>query len=340
MKFVPKKISLEVALILIAAIAPLFIRSTFVMHVMVLLCVWVVLSLSLNFITGYAGQLALGHAAFVAIGGYAGAILMLDYGVSFWLAILVGAAISFGSGLILGILAMRLRGDYLGMVTMGFGEIVYLLAINLVDITRGPMGLPGVPRATILSYTFKGEIPYYYVALLLVGITFFAIKRMLFSRFGRACLAMRDDETAAEAMGVVSSHYKLLSFCISSGFAGLMGAFYVSWVTLISPDSFRLADSIIISAMITLGGIGSLYGPIFGGIVIGLLPELLRPLTAGPYLGSLRLAGVGLLMVVFIILKPAGLFGTDTKTIYLSLESFRNLLPRMRGLLRKEKNHG
>jgi branched-chain amino acid transport system permease protein len=339
MNWVPKRISLEAALILLAAIAPLFIRTTYVLHVMVLLCVWVVLSLSLNFVTGYAGQLALGHAAFVAIGGYVGALIMLNYGVSFWIAILIGAAASFVSGLILGLLAMRLRGDYLGMVTMGFGEIVYLLTINLTNITRGPMGLPGIPRATILSYTFKGEIPYFYVGLLLVGITFWMIKRMLFSRFGRACLAIRDDETAAEAMGIASFKYKVLSFCISSGFAGLIGAFYVSWVTLISPDSFRLADSILVSAMITLGGIGSLYGPIFGGISIGLLPELLRPLTSGPYLGSLRLAGVGLLMVVFIILKPAGLFGTDTKTIYFSLDSFRNIFRRVKGLLGKGKIH-
>jgi branched-chain amino acid transport system permease protein len=339
MNWVPKRISLEAALILLAAIAPLFIRTTYVLHVMVLLCVWVVLSLSLNFVTGYAGQLALGHAAFVAIGGYVGALIMLNYGVSFWIAILIGAAASFVSGLILGLLAMRLRGDYLGMVTMGFGEIVYLLTINLTNITRGPMGLPGIPRATILSYTFKGEIPYFYVGLLLVGITFWMIKRMLFSRFGRACLAIRDDETAAEAMGIASFKYKVLSFCISSGFAGLIGAFYVSWVTLISPDSFRLADSILVSAMITLGGIGSLYGPIFGGISIGLLPELLRPLTSGPYLGSLRLAGVGLLMVVFIVLKPAGLFGTDTRTIYFSLETFRNLFRRVKGLLGNGKNH-
>jgi len=339
MNWLPKRISLEAALMLLATIAPLFIHTTFVLHVMVLLCVWVVLSLSLNFITGYAGQLALGHAAFVAIGGYTGAILMLNYGTSFWIAILVGATVAFASGLILGLLAMRLRGDYLGMVTMGFGEIVYLLAINLTNITRGPMGIPGIPRATILSYTFKGEIPYYYVALLLVGITFLTIKRILFSRFGRACLAMRDDEIAAEAMGVTSYRYKVLSFCISSGYAGLMGAFYVSWITLISPDSFRLADSIIISAMITLGGIGSLYGPIFGGIAIGLLPELLRPLTSGPYLGSLRLAGVGFLMVVFIILRPAGLFGTDTRTIYLSLEMFRDLFHRVKALPGRGKNH-
>jgi len=328
MSWLPRRISLEILLLLAAALIPLFIQSTYIRHVIVLMCVWVVLALSLNFVTGFAGQLALGHAAFVAIGGYAGAILMLNYGWSYWAALVVGFGAAFASGLILGLIAMRLRGDYLGMVTMGFGEIVYLLAINLIGVTRGPMGLPGVPRATILGIMFKGEIPYYYLALVLVALTFVTIKRMLFSRFGRALLAMRDDETAAEAMGVASYKYKVLSFCISSGYAGLMGAFYVSWVTLISPDSFRLADSIMISAMITLGGIGSLYGPIFGAIGIGILPELLRPFTAGPRIGSLRLAGVGLLMVVFIVLKPSGLFGTSTDTVYLSLDPLWNLFRR------------
>ncbi len=323
---IPKRITLEALLLLIAIVAPIFIRSTYILHVMVLLCVWIVLSLSLNFVTGYAGQLALGHAAFVAIGGYTGAILMLNYGWSYWAAMPVGFITAFISGLALGLMAMRLRGDYLGMVTMGFGEIVYLLAINLNDITRGPMGLPGVPRATLFGYTFKGEVPYYYVALVLVALTFVTIKRLLFSRFGLACLAMRDEETAAESMGVPSYRYKVLSFCISSGYAGLMGAFYVSWVTLISPDSFRLADSIMISAMITLGGIGSLYGPIFSAVAIGILPELLRSFTAGPRIGSLRLAGVGLLMVIFIILKPSGLFGTSTETIYISLASLKSFL--------------
>jgi branched-chain amino acid transport system permease protein len=297
---------------------------------MVLLLIWVVLSMSLNFVTGYGGQLALGHAAFVTIGGYAGALMMLDYGWSFWSALLIGGCTAFASGLILGLMAMRLRGDYLGMVTMGFGEIVRLAAINWINVTRGPMGLPGVPRVNLLGYTFRGEIPYYYLGLALVALTFLSIDRLLFSRFGRACLAMRDDETAAEAMGVTSYRYKVLSFCISSGYAGLMGVFYSSWVTLLSPDSFQLADSIMVSAMITLGGIGSLYGPIFGAIGIGMLPELLRPFTAGPRIGSLRLAGVGLVMVIMIILRPAGFFGTSTEYVYLSLEPVLKFFKRFR----------
>ncbi len=162
---------------------------------------------------------------------------MVNKGISFWLALLIGAGTAFLSGLILGVIAMRLRGDYLGMVTMGFGEIIRLLALNQIDITRGPMGLPGIPRVALFGISFRGEMPYYYLLLVLIVLTYLSIDRILFSRFGRACLAMRDDETAAEAMGIESYKYKVMAFCISAGYAGLMGVFYASsWVTLISPD--------------------------------------------------------------------------------------------------------
>ncbi len=305
---------------------------------MVLLCIWVVLSLSLNFVTGFAGQLALGHSAFVVLGGYAGSLLMLNYGVSFWVAVLFGGVFAFMSGLILGLMSMRLRGDYLGMVTMGFAEIVRILAVNLTSITRGPMGLPGIPRVSIFGYTFNNELPYVYLILLFTLLTYLGIDRLLFSRFGRACLAIRDDEAAAEAMGIKSYQYKVLAFCISAGFAGFIGVFYASWITLFSPDTFTNTDSIMMSAMITLGGIGSIYGPFVGGSVIGAIPELLRPFT-GAGLSSLRLAGVGLLMVVFLIIKPAGVFGNSREKIYISLEPLWNIFKR-KPLNDKEAHHG
>lgn len=326
MKKLPERIPFLLAALVVAALLPLVIKSNYALHVMVLLGIWVILSISLNFVTGFAGQLALGHAAFVTVGAYAGALLMVNKGISFWLAILVGGGTSFVTGLLLGLMAMRLRGDYLGMVTMGFGEIVRLIALNEIELTRGPMGLPGIPRVELFGYTFRGEIPYYYLILVLIVLTFLSVKRMLFSRFGRACVAMRDDEVAAEAMGVESYRYKVLAFCISSGYAGVVGVFYSSWVTLFSPDSFQFVDSIMMSAMITLGGIGSLYGPIFGAIGIGILPELLRPFTTGPGVASLRLAGVGLLMVIFLNIRPSGLFGTSTKDIYIPLTPLWKLL--------------
>jgi branched-chain amino acid transport system permease protein len=187
------------------------------------------------------------------------------------------------------------------------------------------MGLPGVPRPIIFGHAFNGEIPFYFLGIVLVAFTHFAIQRMMFSRFGRACLALRDDEAAAKAMGIETYKYKVLAFCISSGFAGLAGVFYASWTSFFSPDAFQLTDSIMMSVMITLGGIGSLLGPIPGAIIIGALPELLRPFTTGPSISDLRLAGVGLLMVLLLIVRPQGLAGMSMKPVYVSLEPIRRL---------------
>jgi branched-chain amino acid transport system permease protein len=326
MNWFPRRVRFITLALIVALLIPVFVRSPFALHVMVLLGIWIVLSESLNFVTGFAGQLALGHAAFVTLGGYAGALLMVNNGWSFWPALLIGGGTGFATGLILGLMALRLRGDYLGMVTLGFGEIVRLLAINLVDITRGPMGLPGIPRPVIFGYKFSGELPFYYLILVLIVLSHLSIERMLFSRFGRACLAIRDDEIAAQAMGVQPYRYKVLAFCISSAYAGIMGVFYASWTTLFSPDSFKLDDSIMLSVMITLGGIGSLLGPIPGAIGIGALPEVLRPLTTGARIASLRLAGVGLVMVVFLILRPQGIAGMSIEKDYISLEPIRRFV--------------
>jgi branched-chain amino acid transport system permease protein len=248
-----------------------------------------------------------------------------------------GGLSGFLSGLILGFLSLRLRGDYLGMVTLGFSEIIRIVAINLVDVTRGPMGLPGIPRPEIFGYKFHGDIPYYYLLLLLIIFTHVTIERMLFSRFGRACLAIRDDESAAAAMGVASYQYKVLAFCISSAYAGLAGVFYASWTTLFSPDSFQLVDSIMISVMNTLGGIGSLLGTFPGAIVIGALPEVFRPFTTGAGIASLRLALVGLIMVVLLIIRPQGMAGMSIDPVYISLEPIRRLFVRDKKDIKKNK---
>ena len=328
MNWFPRRIRLLTLALVAALLLPIFVHSPYALHVMVLLGIWVVLAESLNFVTGFAGQLALGHAAFVTLGGYAGALLMVNNGWPFWPALLIGGGTGFATGLILGLMALRLRGDYLGMVTLGFGEIVRLLAVNLVDITRGPMGVPGIPRPVLFGYKFQGELPFFYLILALIVFTHMSIERMLFSRFGRACLAIRDDEIAAQAMGVKPYRYKVLAFCISSAYAGLMGVFYCSWATFFSPDAFKLDDSIMLSVMITLGGIGSLVGAIPGAIGIGALPELLRPFTTGARVASLRLAGVGLVMVVFLILRPQGIAGMSIEKGYLSLEPLRRLFVR------------
>jgi branched-chain amino acid transport system permease protein len=338
MNWFPRKINLKYILFFAALLIPLVVRAPFVLHIIILLGIYVILTDALNFVTGFAGQLALGISAFVTIGGYTGALLMLNNNWSFWMAFLAGGVVGFLSGLILGMLSLRLRGDYLGMVTLGFSEIIRILAINLVGVTRGPMGLPGIPRPQFFGHVFKGDIPYYFLVLGLIVFTHVTIERMLFSRFGRACLAIRDDESAAAAMGVEPYQYKVLAFCISSAYAGLAGVFYASWTTLFSPDSFQLVDSIMISVMNTLGGIGSLLGTFPGAIFIGSLPEIFRPFTTGAGVASLRLALVGLIMVVFLIVRPQGIAGMSIDPIYISLEPIRRLFFRNEGKTKENKD--
>lgn len=319
-RLLPQRVRYLTLGILVCLLVPLFVHSSFILHVFVILGIYVILSDSNNFVLGFAGQCAIAHAAFVAIGGYAGALIILHTGLGFWWALLGGGAAAYASGLILGLLSMRLHGDYLGLVTIAFGEIVRQLATNMDKITRGPMGLPGIDRPEILGYRFQGEVPYFYLILAMAVVIHWVIERLLFSRFGRALLAMREDETAAEALGVESYRYKVLAFCISSGMAGLAGVFYATWTTMFSPDAWTLNDSINISVMVTLGGIGSLLGAIPGAIAIGALPELLRPLTSGTSFASLRQVGVGLILVLLLIVRPQGLFGTSLDKGYLPLE--------------------
>lgn len=331
MEWFPKRIRTLNIIFLVLFLVPLIVQWPFLFHLSILIGIWIICTDSLNLVTGFAGQLALGHAAFVMIGGYSGALLMLYYNIPFWVAWLFGGVIAFISGLILGLMALRLRGDYLGMVTLGFGEIIRILAINWIWLTRGASGLPRIPRPSLFGYTFSGELPYYFLMIVFVIIIHFAIERIVLSRFGRACLALREDEVAAGAMGVESYSFKVKAFCLASGIAGLAGVYYASWITMLSPNSFTLNDSLMMTVMETLGGIGSLYGSVPGAVIIGGIPELLRPFTTGTHIASLRFTFMGILLVILMIARPKGIYGISIRRSYISLEPIRRLFIRTNG---------
>jgi branched-chain amino acid transport system permease protein len=326
MQWFPKRIRILNLIFLALFLVPLIVQYPFLFHIMILIGIWIVCTDSLNLVTGFAGQLALGQAAFVMIGGYAGALIMLRFDIPFWIAWLMGGGISFVCGLILGLMALRLRGDYLGMVTLGFGEIIRIFAINWIWLTRGASGLPRIPRPTFFGYTFSGELPYYFLMIAFVIVIHYTIERLVLSRFGRACIALRDDEVAASAMGVESYGYKVKAFCFASGMAGLAGVYYASWITMLSPNSFTLNDSLSMTIMETLGGIGSLYGSVPGAVIIGGIPELLRPFTTGPGVASLRFTLMGILLVILMIVRPKGLYGISIRRGYISLKPIRRFL--------------
>lgn len=282
---------------------PLLLENDYLLHVLVLIALYAVLAESLNVVVGLTGQFSLGHAGFWAVGAYVSALLMIRLGLSFWSACLISMAGSFVVGVFLGLPAMRLKGDYLCIVTLGFGEIVRILATNL-KITRGPMGLPGIPFVRIGSFEFATETSMYYLCWGAVFLTAYVVSAMRRSKFGRALMAVRDDELGAAALGVNTTYYKVLSFGIGGMFAGLAGALYASWTTFISPDVFQFSDSANIFCMMILGGLGTIAGPILGAFLLAGLPEVLRQFA------EFRLILMGLVMILLMIYRPGGILGS------------------------------
>lgn len=289
-------------------IAPLLLRQwDYGVHVLVMVALYTVLAQSLNLVNGLAGQLNLGHAAFFGIGSYVTALLMVTLKWSFWAtlpAAALGAAIV---GLLVGLPALRVSGDYLGIVTLGFGEITRLVLINWIDVTRGPMGVPGIPSPTLFGFTFGSKASYFYLATVMAALTWWVMDRLAVSKFGLEMLALKEDERVAQALGIDIGRVKLLSFALSAVFAGLAGSFYSVYISFISPDSFLFADSAVILFMVVLGGMGSVLGSVMGAAVLVVAPEALR------FMGTWRMVLYGALLTFMMVRKPSGLWGLERR---------------------------
>lgn len=292
-----------IALLVLVLVIPLFLHNEYFLHILITIGIYTMLALGLNLITGYTGQFSMCHAAFYGIGAYVAALAMLRCGLSFWLALIIAAVLTAVFGFFLGLPALRLQGDYLGIVTLGFGEIVRLVFVNWVGVTRGPMGLPGIPAPQIGSFVFSGKVSYYYLIFLLVVFTVFFINRMVNSRFGLGLVTVREDEIAASAIGINTTQKKLVAFSTGAFFAGITGGFFAGYISFVSPDSFMYIDSVTILSMVVLGGMGSIPGSIVGAVILVLAPELLR------FLVDYRMLLYGLILIIMMIYKPEGFWG-------------------------------
>lgn len=251
----------------------------------------IIMALGLNLITGITGQLSLGHAAFMSIGAYASAVLTLKLGYSFPIALVFGALTSAFFGIVIGFPTLRLSGDYLAIATLGFGEIVKVMLLNM-KITGGALGLSPIPSETNLT-----------LVVILAALTIWIMARIQDSRFGRGLLAIREDEIAAESMGINTTAYKIQAFAIGSFFAGLGGGLYAHYIQFISPNDFGFLKSIDLLSMLVLGGMGSIPGTVIGAIVLTSAPEMLR------FVAEYRMLIYGVLLVVMMIFRPNGLLG-------------------------------
>ncbi len=269
--------------------------NAYYLNIIVATSINIILALSLNLVTGYTGQLSLGHAAFMSIGAFTSGILMVNAGMHFLPAIVLGAFMAGFFGLIIGMPTLRLRGDYLAIATLGFGEIIRVVFLDL-EITGGTMGLRGIPR--------QPQTVILFVMIVGVLICLFSMIRLTQSRVGRALIAIREDEIAAEAMGVNTTRYKVVAFAVSALFAGLAGGFYTIFYRYINPASFGFLRSIEILCMVVLGGMGNHFGAIVGASTLTIIPEVLR--AASEY----RQIFYGILLVVMMIVRPQGLIST------------------------------
>jgi len=310
-----------------------FLFKSNIVHICIFAMVYIILALGLNILPGFTGLLDLGYVGFYGIGAYAGALLTLKLSTlgfplnifaSYWLIIPIAALCGALSGILLGTPTLRLTGDYFAIVTFGFAELVVLIILNEDWLTKGPRGIPGIPRPSFdltflypitkylapdpIYYKFKGEMPFFYLALIMVIMTIFIMNRLEHSRLGRAWFAIREDEVAAECSGINIMKYKVIAFAISASFGAVAGSFFAVWFGFISPVSFRFWESILILSMVVLGGMGSIPGVILGATVLVTLAEVLRKvLQPWPDLAQARYALFGIILILMMRFKPAGL---------------------------------
>jgi branched-chain amino acid transport system permease protein len=291
-------------------IAPMYNTS-----IMSTALIYVILGLGLNIIIGWGGLLNLGYAAFFCLGAYTYAMLYRYFGIGFWVALPLGGLVSALAGILVGLPVLRLRGDYLAIVTLGFGEIVRIVLNNLGDLTGGPDGISRIPRPELFGIELKLQgdiIVTYFIALAAVLLTVFVMRRIENSRWGRAWEAMREDEVAAESMGVDITNAKLTTFALGSFFAGIAGVIQAGKTTQVTPDSFGLMESVMVLSIVILGGKGSIPGVIVGAFILKLLPEYFRAFS------QYRMLIFGLVLVIMMVFKPDGLISKVRKQFILS----------------------
>jgi branched-chain amino acid transport system permease protein len=299
------------AVITVVAIAFPFVFSIYQTNIMITAMIYVLLGLGLNIVVGVAGLLDLGYAAFYCVGAYSYALLNYHFGLGFWTVLLIGAGLAAMFGIILGFPVLRLRGDYLAIVTLGFGEIIRLIMENWNAFSFGPSGIANIPRPGFFGMDMNIEqvtIYIYFLMIVLSLFTIFVVNRLQNSRIGRAWVALREDEVACQAMGIDKRKTKLMAFALGATWAGFAGVVFAAKTTFINPASFTLWESINILCVVVLGGMGSIVGVIVGAFILILLPEYLR------FLAEYRILAFGAILVVMMVFRPGGIVETVRNT--------------------------
>ncbi|MCH7472263.1 branched-chain amino acid ABC transporter permease [bacterium] len=283
---------------------------TYLLHILIILGIYVILAVSLNLIAGYAGMLSISHAAFYGIGAYCAALLALNLHTNFAVNIICGMLIAAVVGVIVAWPGLRVHDDYFVVASFGFQVIIFSVMNNWVGLTRGPLGLPGIPQPEIFGWLINTHWEFLALVWLLAFLTFLVCYRLVRSPYGRVLKAIREDEIFAQSLGKNVTYFKLSVFAIGASLAAIAGAMYAYYITFIDPTSFTIAESIFLISIVIIGGLGNLWGAVVGACILIILPELLRFIgISQTYVANIRQIIYGLLLVLMMFFRPQGIIG-------------------------------
>jgi branched-chain amino acid transport system permease protein len=282
----------------------------YVLHILVLASIYTVLAVSLDLVTGHTGLLSIAHAGFYGLGAYTSALLAVRLGVPFPVGVLAGMTVAALVSLVVSLPSVRLHEDYFVIATFGFQMILFSILNNWMDLTRGPLGISGVPPPTILGWTIRSSLGFSILAAAIATVSYVIVGRITKSPFGRVLWAIREDEIFTQALGKNTVFFKATAFAISAALAASAGSVYCAYTTYIDPTSFTVMESILVISMVIVGGAGSSWGPLVGAVVLVTVPEALRFVgLPSSVAGNVRQILYGTLLVVMMMFKPRGLVG-------------------------------
>jgi branched-chain amino acid transport system permease protein len=307
---IPRRLGLTLTLAAVVS-APAWVWNPYQLHTLIMAEIFAILALSLNLLLGYAGQLSLGHVAFFGLGAYASALLTIKAGWSPWVGLVVATALPAAAGYGIGRLALKLRGAYFVLLTISFAGVVSLVSVNWMELTNGPLGLPGVPPLEIAlpglpPISLRAKAAYFYLVLVAVVGAYLLCLALVRSRVGRALVALRENETLAESVGIDGTHYLVLAAVVSAAMAGAAGGLYAHYTRFVSPEVFLFTYTVTMVIMVVAGGKGTLAGPVVGAVLFTVLPEVLRALTSWQW----QMLLYGLLLVGTLFFMPRGIVPT------------------------------
>jgi branched-chain amino acid transport system permease protein len=282
----------------------------YLLHVLTLCAIYTVLAVSLDLLAGHTGLLSLAHAAFYGLGAYTSALLAVHRGVPFLIGILIGMMVAAAVSFVVSLPSLRLHDDYFVIATFGFQIILFSIFNNWIDVTRGPLGIPGITQPVVFGWAIRSHVGFVVLALILAMFAYLVVGLITSSPFGRVLRGVREDEVFTKSLGKNPLRFKVTAFAVSAALAASAGSLYAHYITFIDPTSFTLMESILVISMVIIGGAGSRWGPLIGAIVLVTLPEALRFIgLPSAVAANLRQITYGALLVLMMIFRPRGLVG-------------------------------